>query len=86
MWGSKRGPVQNFSFVAPAQESDGLDFIWINVESYIWKMIPDNCFKNTSFAFPVQYASLYRDGILVDGHEKTELEPRMWTIYDFQPG
>jgi hypothetical protein len=58
MWGSKLGPARNFSFIAPEPVLVGLnydkldptdDFIYIGVDGYIWKMIPENCFKNRTF-------------------------------------
>ena len=90
MWGSKKGPARNFTFLAPKPDNNrnykGPDILYINVEGYIWKMIPGNCYKNTTFSGPVQYTKLFIDGYLANKKIRSNIEPATWTIMDFKEG
>ena len=85
LWGSKLGPARNASFIAPAKKAQD-DFLWIHVESYIWKMIPENCYKNQSYPQPEQHVQVFIDGSLRSEWSKPELVPRYLTLTDFKEG
>ena len=83
MWGSKMGPARNMSFIAPAKQGED-DFLWIHVESYIWKMIPENCYKNQTYPQPEQNFKVFIDGKLRIAWSKPELVPRHLTLTTFE--
>ena len=87
------GPARNFTFLAPKQDLDsenydknGPDIISISVEGYIWKMIPENCFKNTTFTQPLQFTKLFIDGKLESNRTRANIDGAKWTINEFTEG
>ena len=47
--------------MAPEKE-DNADILYINIESYMFKMIPKNCYLNRTYAAPFFQFQLYKNG------------------------
>ena len=67
---------------------DGIpDILVISVEGYIWKMIPTNCYKNSTMAMPYSKVEIHIDDKKHYSNKyATALNPASVTVNEYRGG